>query len=48
MQVGLFIGILNQTSQMTFGGYDDNYIKKGSDTDGYGFHWYPLIGKNWW
>lgn len=46
--IALFVGLMNQTSVMSFGGYDKSYIKNGSEAEGFGVHWYPLIGKNWW
>jgi hypothetical protein len=33
---------------MTFGGYDEDMIKVGNEKEGYGIHWYKLVGTNWW
>jgi hypothetical protein len=30
------------------GGFDDYYIAKGDENDGYGTHWYPGVGSSWW
>jgi hypothetical protein len=37
----MYIGDVNETSDITFGGYDSFKIKKDDD-EGYGIHWYEV------
>lgn len=37
----MYIGDANETSDITFGGYDSFKIKKDDD-EGYGIHWYEV------
>jgi Eukaryotic aspartyl protease len=44
----IYIGESNETSDITFGGYDSFKIKKDDD-EGYGIHWYEVeLDQQFW
>lgn len=43
----IYIGYQNESSQITFGGYDSFKIKKDDD-EGYGIHWYDIEDSKYW
>jgi hypothetical protein len=43
----IYIGYMNESSQITLGGYDSFKIKKDDD-EGYGIHWYDIEDSPYW